>query len=228
MSNGLSGTCGHGPSGTAYPDYRVPDAIATRRISAPSGFSNNANPESFGFLLTATALCTNSPGAPVYTPRHAAARTPRQTHVTLVWRDGRHEDWIRFGRPVAQRIIDRRRRVESYAPGQVFALVRWAANDFGTSRSAVYVVRALEAGDAYTPVPQVDPGGELLLALRGWPKVRRFFDHVDALEQAGFDPCDVSPDHWRHAGNRISVNMPPRTYSTERHRAWLSGRVMRP
>lgn len=51
------------------------------------------------------------------------------THVSLIWPEGKQEDWLRFGKPVASRIVDRRQRIESYAAGQVFALERWA-NDF--------------------------------------------------------------------------------------------------
>ncbi|WP_341713549.1 DUF2840 domain-containing protein [Erythrobacter sp.] len=146
------------------------------------------------------------------------------THVTLVWRQGRHEDWLRFGKPVARRIVDRRTRIESYAPGQVFALVRWASNTFGTSRSTLDVVRAVGHGEACTSLPQVDPGGELLLSIRGWPGVRRSFALIDAIEQAGTDPCDVAPDHWRHIHNRLAAGMQPRAYRADRHRAWLRRR----
>ena len=62
---------------------------------------------------------------------------PPLTHVTLVWQQSVLEDWLRFGKPVAGRILDRRTRIESYAPGQVFALVGWASNDFGTVRSTL-------------------------------------------------------------------------------------------
>ena len=45
------------------------------------------------------------------------------TEVELYWLEGRIERWIRFGRDVEERIIDRRRRVLSFAPGTVFAFV---------------------------------------------------------------------------------------------------------
>lgn len=165
-------------------------------------------------------------------PISAAACTreddPPLTHVTLVWRQGVHEDWLRFGKPVAERIVDRRTRIESYAPGQVFALVRWASNDYGTIRSTLDIVHAVGSGEACTVVPQVDPGGELLLSVRGWPKVRRVFALVDTIEQAGIDPCEVAPDHWRHIHNRLAAGMVPRGYERNRHRAWLRRRKLRP
>jgi Protein of unknown function (DUF2840) len=157
---------------------------------------------------------------PPVTPRCASDGDPPLTHVTLVWRGGIREDWLRFGKPVAERIIDRRTRVESYAPGQVFALVRWASNDYGTRRSVLAIVRAVGHGEAFTTLPQVDPGGEILLSVRGWHRVRAAFGWIDAIEQSGFDPCDIAPDHWRHMHNRLSVGMPPRPYDRHRHRAW--------
>ena len=152
--------------------------------------------------------------------QHVSEDGPPLTHVTLVWREGVQEDWLRFGKPVGERIIDRRTRIESYAPGQVFALVRWASNDYGTRHSALTIVRAVGHGDAFSTLPQVDPGGEILLSVRGWPKVRAAFGLIDAIEAAEFDPCDIAPDHWRHIHNRLSVGMPPRPYDPRRHRAW--------
>lgn len=151
---------------------------------------------------------------------------PPLTHVTLVWRQGVHEDWLRFGKPVAERIIDRRARIESYAPGQVFALVRWASNAYGTVRSTLDIVRAVGEGEACTTLPQVDPGGDILLSVRGWPKVRKVFTLVDAIEQAGHDPCAVAPDHWRHMHNRLAAGLQPRGYSPRRHRVWLHRRKL--
>lgn len=149
---------------------------------------------------------------------------PPLTHVTLVWQQGAREDWLRFGKPVAERIIDRRTRIESYAPGQMFALVRWASNNYGTIRSTLDIVRTVASGEAYTTLPQVDPGGDLLLSVRGWPKVRRVFTLIDAIEQDGIDPCDVAPDHWLHMHNRLAVGMEPRCYVFDRHRTWLRRR----
>lgn len=150
------------------------------------------------------------------------------TEVTLVWRGGESEDWLKFGKPVASRIVDRRRRIESYSADQVFALARWASNTFGTVRSTLDIVRALQTGEACTPVAQVEPGGELLLAVRGWPRVAHVFRLIDAIEAAGIDPCEVAPDHWRHIHNRIWARETPRGYTADRHRAWLQRKALMP
>lgn len=49
------------------------------------------------------------------------------TDVELVWIEKRSENRIRFGQVAHQRILDRSRRVVSFASGAIFAFVRWAA-----------------------------------------------------------------------------------------------------
>lgn len=224
---GLSGTLRHGPSGTVCSDDREPESLSIpQKCWAPAAL-NNANKESNGFLLTPQSLCTDGAAPPPEATLRAASEPPL-THVTLVWREGRHEDWLRFGKPVSERIIDRRKRIESYAPGQVFALVRWTSNDFGTRRSTLDVVRAVGRNEALTRLPQVDPGGELLLSVRGWPKVRHVLELIDRIDAAGIDPCAVAPDHWHHMHNRICAGSQPRAYTLARHRVWLGQRGLRP
>jgi hypothetical protein len=143
------------------------------------------------------------------------------TRVTLTWIEGEIEQWIRFGREISDRIIDRRRRELRFAPGSIFALVRWTANEFGTATSDIAVLRAVNTDEPYSTVPLVDPGGEILLSTSSWRRVERVLEAVDAVEAAGVDPCDAAPDHWRHVHNRLAAGMQPRAYSADRHRAWL-------
>jgi hypothetical protein len=146
------------------------------------------------------------------------------THVELIWLEKRIEHWIRFGRDVAEQIIDRRRRILSFAPGGVFAYVRWASNDFGTIISRIEIVRAVAPGEAYSTIGFVRPGGELLLRISGWPKVQRVLEAIDVVEQLGIDAADACPDHWRHIHNRLAAGEEPRPYLRERHAAWLKRR----
>ncbi len=226
--HGLSGTALFGLSGTGCSDYQEPkSALSLHKCSVFSAL-NLANKESFGFLLTESHPWTHG-AAPPREPRDARLGDgPQLTHVTLVWQQGQREDWLKFGKPVADRIVDRSQRIESYAAGQVFALVRWASNDYGTVRSAFDIVRAVDAGEPFTTLPQVDPGGDVLLSVLGWPKVARVFRLIDAIEASGIDPCDVAPDHWRHIHNRLAARELPRGYSTERHRAWLQRKALLP
>ncbi len=145
-----------------------------------------------------------------------------------MWDEGRIERWIRFGHPVDDRIIDRQRRVLSFVPGSIFAFVRWQANDFGTVLSRIDILRALQPHEAMTSIDFLRPGGEILLRMSGWPKVQRMLQLIDAIEQAGFDPADICPDHWRHVHNRLCVNQQPRDYTEERHAVWLARKALLP
>lgn len=167
---------------------------------------------------------------PVDSDCRAIARSCRDgsisTQVELTWIEKRLQHWIRFGRIAAERIVTRRTRVFSFRPDAVLALVRWSANDYGTVHSRIDILRTVQAGEAYSTVPFVRPGGELLLSISGWPKVRTVLEAIDAIEAAGLDPCDVAPDHWRHVHNRLSAGEPPRSYTPERHHAWLKRKAL--
>ena len=146
------------------------------------------------------------------------------THVELTWVEKKIENWIRFGREARETILDRRRRVLAFRPDSIFAFVRWASNDFGTIISRIDIVRAVRPGEAYQTLPFVRPGGDILLKIEGWPKVEKVLRHIDAVEAAGIDAREVSPDHWRHVHNRLSAGDEPRPYTAERHQAWLKRR----
>jgi hypothetical protein len=143
------------------------------------------------------------------------------TQVEILWLEKRIENRIRFGRIVEERILDRRRRVVSFAPGGIFAFIRWTSNDFATVVSRVDILRAVAAGQRCATVPYVKPGGDILLRLSGWPKVERVLQLIDAVEALGIDPADAAPDYWHHVHNRLSVNEAPRAYTKSRHQAWL-------
>jgi hypothetical protein len=146
------------------------------------------------------------------------------TTVELLWLEKRIENRVRFGRPVSEKLVDRNRRVLSFAAGSVFAFVRWTSNDFGTVLSRVDILRAATPGQRYSTVPWIKPGGESLLRLSGWPKVERVLQLIDAVEALGIDPADAAPDYWHHVHNRLSVNEAPRPYTRSRHQAWLHRR----
>ena len=156
-----------------------------------------------------------------------AARAPRTepdlglTTVELTWFEGRIEHWIRFGKPVEDTILDRRRRLLSFAPGALFAFVRWASNDFGTVVSRIDIVRAVARGEAYQTLPFIRPGGEILLRTHGWPKVEQVLQAIDAVEALRIDPAKAAPEYWHHLHNRLVINAPARSYSREQHRVWL-------
>lgn len=146
--------------------------------------------------------------------------TDARTCVDLVWWQGRVERWLRFGLPMEEVIHDRRRRTAWFAPGALFAVVRWQGGDYGTTESALDILVAALPGTDITTRPGVTPGGVLLAAFEGWTRVRRGLEAIDAVEAAGFAPHAVAPDYWRHVHNRIAAGLPPRAYDRARHRAW--------
>jgi hypothetical protein len=146
------------------------------------------------------------------------------TTVEIMWIEKRIENRIRFGRPAAEKIVDRHKRVVSFAPGSIFAFVRWTANDYGTLISKIDILRAVKPGERYSTVPWVKPGGESLLRLSGWSKVEKVLQLIDGVEALGVQPADAAPDYWQHIHNRLSVNETPRAYTATRHQAWLHRR----
>lgn len=151
-----------------------------------------------------------------------AARHGRDayTQVELIWIEQRLEHWLRFGLHIGEQILTRRTRVLTFAPDMYFALVRWASNEHGTVRSRIDIVRTVARGEAYTTLPFVRPGGEILLSIEGWPKVDQVLQAIDGVEATGIDPGMAAPDHWRHVHNRIAAGQPPRAYTLARHRAF--------
>lgn len=160
--------------------------------------------------------------------RHEPAQADGLTEAEQKWDEGRTERWVRFGHPAGDRIIDLQRRVLSFAPGSVFAFVRWQGNDFGTVLSRIDILRAHCPNAECTSIGHVRPGAEILLRLSGWPKVQRALDEITAIEHFGFDPADICPDHWRHIHNRLSAGEQPRSYTPERHAIWLKRRELTP
>jgi Protein of unknown function (DUF2840) len=227
MWHGLSGTARLGRSGTRSSDHREPGSHLTRCNKTANHALNLANKESFGFLLTSnTQTQTRSQAIRAWVASTEPPPSDHLTHVELFWVEGVKEHWLRFGRQVGDRIIDRRRRVVSFVPGAVFAFVRWASNDYGTIISRIDIVRAVSPGEPYATVPHVDPGGDILLRQQGWPKVVLVFRALDAIDALGIAPEDVAPDYWRHVHNRLASGLSPRGYDHARHRAWLARRAL--
>src|SRR4029450_11497807 len=120
----------------------------------------------------------------VHTPERYPAKevaVSDLTTVELLWLEKRIENRIRFGRSVSGKLVDRNRRILSFAPGSIFAFVRWTSNDFGTVLSRIDILRAAMPGQRYSTVPWISPGGESLLRLSGWPKVERVLQLIDTV-----------------------------------------------
>lgn len=169
--------------------------------------------------MPAPASCPSA--GPVIPVRGEASPRTGITRVDLFWVEDQTERWIRFGHPLRDEIVDRRRRHLFFAPGSVFGFVRWASNDYGTALSRLAIIRAVGPGEPCSTHPGVHPGGELLLDLSSWARVSRAFAAIAAIEDQGIDPACAAHDYWRHVHNRLTVGLRPHAYSRARHRAWL-------
>ena len=165
-------------------------------------------------------------------PQQAAPPSSRAaialTHVELTWIEKKIERWLRFGRRVEEKILDRSRSISGFRPGSIFAFVRWASNNYGTIVSRIDIVRAVEPGAPYQTLPFVSPGGEILLRVDSWPKVERVLLAIDAVEALDIDPADAAPEYWRHLHNRLAAGHEPRPYARDQHAAWLKRRSVAP
>ncbi|WP_027168843.1 DUF2840 domain-containing protein [Mesorhizobium sp. WSM3224] len=150
------------------------------------------------------------------------------THVELLWLKKRIENYIRFGKTVENRIIDKSRRVVAFAPGSIFAFVRWTANDFGTIASRIDILRAVGTGKRCSTIAYVRPGADIFLTAIGWPKVERVLEIIDAVEALDIDAAHVPPEYWRHVHSRLAARESPRPYTRQRHEAWLLRRRIEP
>ncbi len=150
------------------------------------------------------------------------------THVELVWIKKRIENYIRFGPVVAKQTIDRSRRIVSFAPGSVFAFVRWTANDFGTIASRIDIARSVSRGKRCSTLAYLRPGADILLTAKGWPNVEKVLQVIDKVEALGIDAADVAPEYWRHVHSRLAIRDTPRPYTRQRHEAWLLRRRIEP
>src|SRR3546814_19159086 len=108
-----------------------------------------------------------------------------------------------------------------FRPGATFAYLRWSSSDFGTIHSSIQIVTAVAVGEPHTALPFVRPGGEILLHIESWPQVSRVLEAVDAVEAAGVDPCDASPDPWRPVAARPAAGMPFRTDERRSGKEWV-------
>jgi hypothetical protein len=55
------------------------------------------------------------------------------------------------------------------------------------------MLRAVTAGERYSTVACVRPGGEILLRLSGWPKVERVLQAINNVAALGIDPRPLRP-----------------------------------
>ena len=136
------------------------------------------------------------------------------------------DHWVRFGDARQIVYLDRRRAFQYFAPGQIFAYIRWEASEFGTQDWRIFVIQAGDTAFPLDRIPGVTPGGELLLNLKGGDRVKRVLAAIDAVEALDLNPAHITPDYWIYVQNRILTRLPVRPYTAEQHRAHLLRREL--
>ena len=146
--------------------------------------------------------------------------------VALVFVASRFNVYLRFGRPVRERIVDAQRRVAEFTPGSVFCRIRWEANTYGTTLWQLAVLQALPRGESVQRIAGVVPGAALLLHADGAPKVQTVLRLIDTIEGQRIDPADVAESYWRTVHNRLAAHVDVMPYTQDRHAAYLAGRAL--
>lgn len=147
--------------------------------------------------------------------------TPQpRTRVALVFVEDEVNVRLRFGAPSAMQTLDRARRIAEFAPGDVFCRVVWLANDYGTVRWSLEVLRAPLPAERIVRLPGIAPGAHVLLRVSTPSKTRGALALIDAIERQGIAAAEVSEDYWRTAHHRFAADAEPSIYTSAEHAAW--------
>lgn len=166
----------------------------------------------------------NAPGMVSAQPWPAAALPPKPIHmrVSLAYVEHRVNLYLRFGQPVREVVLDRWRRVAMFAPGAICCRIKWIGNDYGTALWQLMVLQAPMPFDDMQRVGGITPGARILLRADGEDRVKAVLAAIDAIDQAGIEPCAVAPIYWRMLGNRLAARRSLPVYTAERHAAHLA------
>ena len=129
-----------------------------------------------------------------------------------------------FGAPDEWQALDRRRAIAGFAPGKLFAYVRWESGQFGTTSWTLTIGRTRQDGARLLPVPGIQPGINCLGLLYVKTFAKCGLKLIDEVEYWGFQPEDISPHWWRMACHRMRLNLPVRSYTLHQHDAFLKAK----
>jgi len=143
------------------------------------------------------------------------------THVELVLRPKKIEQWLRFGKPFEITQIDKKRQVASFKPYKTFAFVRFASKDKDRVIHRIDIVKSTRHDDNYQTLPFVRPGGFILLSLNTVESVDHALRIIDLIEQGGVPLTDVPAWYWNDLESGLRGNFKPYIYTLDDHRSWL-------
>jgi hypothetical protein len=138
------------------------------------------------------------------------------TVATLLFIDDVVNNRLRFGSPVAERIISRQQAEAHFYGRQVFAYVWWQRSSYGTRVWTLAVLQALALpGHGYL-LDSIRPGADVLLfasgrGRRGIPgPVERALELIDEIEDCGVNPVALPAAYWRRAHLSLRCGKRPR------------------
>lgn len=143
------------------------------------------------------------------------------TSVALVFIPKRINVYLRFGHPTRISVVDDRRQVIEFGPGNIFCRIRWQANEHGTTLWQLSVLQAGGQGESVQRMVGVVPGAALLLHVDGARKVQPVLRLIDSIEAQAIDPTDVTPNFWRMVHNRLAARVEVSPYTLDRHAAHI-------
>ena len=150
------------------------------------------------------------------------------TRVRLAFVADRLNQWLRFGKPLIEDLPDPHYRHVYFAPGAVFGLVDWRANDYGTVRWRLSILRTAGPGERMACFADIEPGAQLLLHAATPGKTRRVLQLIDAIEAQCITLEEVSEDYWRVLHQRLITGIDPPVYSAAEHTAMWQRRELLP
>lgn len=160
-------------------------------------------------------------------PHAALPPQPAPMRVSLAFVEHRVNLWLRFGQPVCETVLDRWRRVATFAPNAVCCRVKWIGNDYGTALWQLLVLQAPMPFDGAQRIAGVVPGARILLRADGEQQVKAVLEKIDAIEALGIEPAAVAATYWHTVGNRLAARQPLPDYTSERHAAHLARGALR-
>lgn len=146
----------------------------------------------------------------------------RTTRVALTFVPGRINVYLRFGHPSVEETIDRYRHMAAFASDAIFCRIRWQANAYGTTLWQLAVMQSHAPGSEAQYIVGVVPGARVLLQVEGPSSVQPVLRLIDAMEEQGIDPSDVSPHYWRVVQNRLAARFDVAPFTLDRYVAHLA------
>ncbi|MEP1144000.1 MAG: DUF2840 domain-containing protein [Henriciella sp.] len=140
------------------------------------------------------------------------------TRLSLTQAGMRGNDRLLFGHPKKSYRVSETQEELRFKPLQIFGLVRWRGDEYGTQTWRVIVVQTGRPGERLTRIPGVDPGAHLLLHAFGKTRAKRALRTIDMLSEAHV-LHEVAPAYWRHVHVQISKNEKPEPYDPKMFQA---------